>query len=181
VGAFRGQLAGQFLAESLVLSFMALLVAITLAYVSLPAFNELFDKQLTLQGHAGAIAALGLFVLIIGLLAGGYPALVLSRFDAVGALRQQGGSSAGAGWLRKGLVVVQFAASSALLFGTAVIHSQVHYMQAKDLGFDGSRSSASICTRPTHGIPRKPFASLHSVTRGCSMPPPRRPFLPASG
>jgi putative ABC transport system permease protein len=139
LGAFRGQLARQFLGESLLLSLFALILAVTLATLALPTFNTLFDKSLTLEGHAGALAALALFGLAIGVLAGGYPALVLSRFHPMRVLRGQGETGSGAGWLRKSLVVVQFAASSALLISTAVIHSQVHYMQTKDPGFDGEQ------------------------------------------
>jgi putative ABC transport system permease protein len=139
VGANRSQVARQFLSESMLLSGLSLVVALVLVALVLPAFNTLFDKQFTLAGHAGALVALALFVLVIGVLAGGYPALVLSRFDPIRVLRQQGGTDAGTGWLRKSLVAVQFTASSVLLMGTAVIHSQVNYMQTKDLGFDGEQ------------------------------------------
>jgi putative ABC transport system permease protein len=139
VGALRRQLTGQFLTENVLVCGLALGLAVTLAATALPAFNTLFDKQLSLLDHRPALVALALFVLTVGTLAGAYPALVLSRFEAVRALRQQGTTSAGAGWLRKSLVVVQFAASSALLIGTAVIHSQVSYMQTRDLGFDGEQ------------------------------------------
>jgi len=139
LGAGRAQVARQFFAESVVLSGLALLLALALVGVAFPGFNSLFGTALTWGGQAGALAALAAFGVGVGVLAGAYPALVLARFDPVRALRQQARTGAGGGWLRSGLVVVQFGASSVLLIGTAVIASQLSYMQTKDLGFSGEQ------------------------------------------
>lgn len=139
LGAHRGQLIGQFLGESLLLSFISLLLAFSIAQFFLPVFVHLTGQELALGVFDNPIMLLGgtLFALIIGLLAGLYPAFVLSAFRPVETLKGQAfSSSPAASLLRKGLVTAQFAISIALLAGTAVIYVQLGYMQNKDLGFD---------------------------------------------
>lgn len=142
MGASRGQLAYQFLGEALLLSGAALVVAIVLVVGALPAFNALFDKSLSLtttrHGWALLMGAGG--VLVVGLLAGSYPAFVLSRFAPTRILRgASAATTSSGGWLRKGLVVTQFAASAGLILGTIVIYQQLDYVQSKHLGFDGEQ------------------------------------------
>jgi putative ABC transport system permease protein len=132
LGAGRGQLARQFLSESVLLSAAALALAFGLVALGLPAFNALFGKTLTLGG-------LSLLVLGVGVAAGVYPAFVLSRFEPARVLRGRGGAAVGGGGLRRTLVVVQFAVTVTLLVGTITVHQQLRFMQAKDLGFDGDQ------------------------------------------
>lgn len=142
MGAGRGQLARQFLGESLIVSMAALVLALGLVVLALPVFNAGFGTTLTLQGggHVPLLAGLAVFVLLVGVAAGGYPAFILSRFQPARVLRGASTTTAGGGrWLRRGLVVVQFALSAALIVGTFVVHQQLGYMQAKNLGFNGKQ------------------------------------------
>ena len=142
LGAARGQLMRQFLSEAVLLSGAALLAAVLLTALALPAFNILFDKSLSLdvQQHGGSLLALSAFVLLIGMLAGIYPAFVLARFKPVEVLRGAGTTThRSGGLLRQGLVVTQFAISLALIVGTGVIYQQLDYVQNKHLGFYGEQ------------------------------------------
>ena len=142
MGAGRGQVIGQFLGETSLLSVAALGVGLVLMAGVLPAFNALFDKELTLwtTRHLTALGGLAAFVLIVSVAAGAYPAFVLSGFQPVRVLRGASGSTVGrGGWLRKGLVVAQFAVSAGLILGTIVIYQQLNYVQTKNLGFEGEQ------------------------------------------
>jgi putative ABC transport system permease protein len=137
IGSSRKQLVIQFLGESFILSFFAFLFALLLSYLALPVFNKLADKELSLSYLfdirlvAGYV---GLF-LISGLLAGFYPALVLSKFKPVdtlyGKLRLSGKD-----YLSKGMIVFQFALSTFLIIATITIYSQFVYLTGFDLGID---------------------------------------------
>ncbi len=141
LGATRGAVARQHWGESALVSLLALGLAFVLAALAVPAFNGLFDTALALDvgAHGAAVLALSGFVFGVGVLAGTYPAVVLSRFRPVEVLRGRGERGPGAARLRRGLVVVQFALTVALLVATAAVHRQLGYMQAKDLGFDGEQ------------------------------------------
>jgi len=142
MGARRRQLVGQFLGETALLSGAALVVALALFSAALPGFNTLFATDLSLgtPGHWRALAGLVVFVLLVSVAAGAYPAFVLSGFQPVRVLRGASGSTTSSGgWLRKALVVLQFAVSAALILGTFVIYQQLNYVQTKNLGFDGEQ------------------------------------------
>ena len=138
MGAGRGQLMGQFFGEALLLSGGAALLAVVVTSAALPAFRNLAARELAWPAPgdpfwAGVVAVIGL----AGLVAGSYPALYLSRFRAATVLKQQGRTRiGGAVWLRRGLVVFQFAVSVALIAGTAIAYQQLDYLQTADLGFD---------------------------------------------
>ena len=142
LGAGRRQLMRQFLSEAVLLSSVALLVAALLTALALPAFNTLFDKSLSLdvRQHGASLFALSAFVLLVGMLAGTYPAIVLARFKPVAVLRGAGTTThRRGGLLRQGLVVAQFAISLGLIVGTGVIYQQLDYVQNKHLGFHGEQ------------------------------------------
>ncbi len=138
-GGTRGQLVAQFLGESLLLSALAFVPAILLVIFLLPSFSELANKSLQV-GFLLAPQTIGLFgglLLLVGLLAGAYPALVLSGFSPVqtlyGRFRTGGG---GRNWLGKSLVVLQFAIAVFLLIGTAVLHGQFQYIRSANVGYE---------------------------------------------
>jgi putative ABC transport system permease protein len=141
-GARREQLVGQFLGESMLLTLLALAGGVALTELLLPVFNAVAERSLTL-GYAtnGALwVGLAAVALFVGLVAGGYPAAVLSRFRPADVL--SGGSYVGAASgerLRKGLVVFQFAISVALIAGTLIAYQQFDYMQSARLGFEEER------------------------------------------
>ncbi|UFH55856.1 ABC transporter permease [Spirosoma sp. KNUC1025] len=139
IGAERGQLIRQFLGESLLLTAMAMLVALIVTAIALPFFTDWVDKRLSLSEllQPQVLAGLILAVLVVGGLAGIYPAFFLSGFRPVQVLTGNGvpAPRQGAISLRKTLVVLQFTASTVLIIGTAVVFSQLRYIQQKDLGF----------------------------------------------
>jgi len=137
VGALRRQLTVQFLCEAILLSMLAFIIAVLGSELLLPAFNQLAGKTVSVSIFQDAYH-LPLFLGVafgIGLLAGIYPALVLSRFKSVAILKGRFSSSQRGVWLRKGLVVVQFTISIILMTGTAVVYTQLHFMRNQTLGF----------------------------------------------
>ena len=138
VGAHRPQLMIQFLSESLLLTSAALLIALALVELSLPLFNQFvrgYDLHLNATTVlAGAPAVLAL-TLLVGLLAGWYPAFFLSSFRPVTALKSSASSSSGSTGLKKGLVVFQFGMSILLVICTLVVYQQLRFIETKDMGF----------------------------------------------
>ena len=137
LGSRRSQLIGQFLTESVLYCLIAVILAAVIAEYTLPWFNELTDKQLSLNpGSLYTIPALLIFTLLLGIAAGLYPALLLSSFKPVLILKSNRVTGNRSGRLRKGLVVFQFATSIILFVGTFVIYNQMQYIKNKNLGFN---------------------------------------------
>ncbi len=142
LGSSRQALAAQFLAESLSLSGMAMVLALGLAALALPAFSELAGRPLTMPWRNPTFWAVVLGGTgVVGLLAGSYPALFLSAFKTIQVLKGGTGGATGSkrGYFRNGLVVFQFTISSILIISTVLVYSQLRYMQQKNLGFDKSQ------------------------------------------
>ncbi|GAB3316543.1 ABC transporter permease [Larkinella ripae] len=137
VGAARLALMGQFLSEAVLLTFFAIVIALGLVGLLLPAFNELTGKQLALPftEPVFGLSLVGL-LLLTGFVAGSYPALFLSSLHPIRVLRGSLRFSGGATVFRKGLVVFQFSLSIMLMVGMIVIYRQMNYFQSKNLGFD---------------------------------------------
>ncbi|MEM8558834.1 MAG: ABC transporter permease, partial [Bacteroidota bacterium] len=136
LGATRSGLAVQFLGEAVLVALVAAALALVALVSLLPVFGEVAGKPFELASLGAGMWALFLGVaLVAGLLAGSYPALVLSRYNPAGILRGSGGVASG-GLLRKVLVVGQFAASILLIVGTLVVYGQIDYIQTKNLGLD---------------------------------------------
>ncbi len=138
IGSRRGQLIGQFMTESLLMAVLAGVLATLLANAVLPWFNELAGRSLTLTQY-GPVMTVGLgvlFVVLLGVGSGLYPALVLSGFRPVVALKGQLGDQLGKVRFRQSLVVFQFAAAVALIACSAMIYQQMNYVQHKNLGFN---------------------------------------------
>ena len=135
VGAARRQLVVQFLSESLLLCAVALGLALGLAAVLLPGFNHVTGKAVTLGSMGNGRTLLGVLGLLLGLgvVAGGYPALYLSAFRPVQAIK--GSLRLGRPPLQRVLVVGQFTISIALLSSTLLVYQQMRYVQRFDLGF----------------------------------------------
>lgn len=138
LGSLRKQLITQFLTESLLHSFISFAVAIGLVYLLLPTFNDITDKQLTnpVFGPGGLWPFLLIACFIVGVLAGIYPAFVLSAFRPVKVLKGELSQGKGTSWMRNILVVIQFVTSIFLIIGSIFIYSQLDYLQTKELGFN---------------------------------------------
>lgn len=136
MGSLRQQLMTQFLTEAFVLSALGVLLALVVMRSSLPFFNNLIGKELIFSFDPTTIGALLLVTAIVGLLAGLYPAFVLSSFNPVVVMKGKFTGSQKGRWIRNGLVVFQFWISIVLMIGTWVIGDQMKFMQEKSLGFD---------------------------------------------
>lgn len=137
-GSVRSQMVVQFIAESVVYSFIATLLAFLISYLVLPFFNELSGKQLT-PANLLTPSFLGLtflLIVVVGILAGSYPAFYLTSFEAVDVLKGRLRAGARSKSVRSVLVVFQFAISAFLIVATIVVYRQLSYMQNKDLGLD---------------------------------------------
>lgn len=136
MGAGQGQLFGQFMGESLIVTFTALGLGILLAYLVLPLFNKLSDRAFSFAvwlEPAYLLALLGIG-LVVSLIAGSYPALVLARFQPVRVLKGHL-KTAGAGQFRQALIVFQFAITAFLIISTLLVRNQLAYIQHKKLGY----------------------------------------------
>jgi ABC-type antimicrobial peptide transport system permease subunit len=139
VGAGRGQLMVQFLGESLIISFLSLLIAVGIVWLLLPAFNHLAEKELSFSLLNGKlILMLAAIALLTGILSGIYPALFLSGFKPIAVLKGKLKIGGGNLLFRNGLVITQFVVSIILLVGTAVVYRQLNFIKNKNLGFDKS-------------------------------------------
>ncbi|GAB3968203.1 ABC transporter permease [Spirosoma terrae] len=137
VGGGRSQLTIQFLGESFILCFIAFIAAILIVYVVLPTFNQLSNKSLALSYLFDAQLVIGYLILFVvtGLLAGFYPAMVLSGYNPVQTLYSRFNLSS-KNYLQKSLVVLQFSLASFLIVITLTIYSQFNYLTTKSLGYD---------------------------------------------
>jgi putative ABC transport system permease protein len=139
LGSEKNRLIWQFLTESIMLTLLAMGFALCLVYALLPYFNNLAGKQISMNFFLNPLAItyeLGL-ALLVGFIAGVYPAFFLSSFKILAVLK---GNSAAAsntkGGLRSSLIVFQFAISTSLIIATFIVYQQLHYMQNKKLGYD---------------------------------------------
>lgn len=141
LGSRRGQLMLQFFGESFIAVFGALILALAVLGLSLPYFNILAGKELHLewQKMPFLLSLLALITLFTSLLAGVFPAVVLSGFKTIATLKGQLGNQMGRSRLRESLVVGQFSISTALIIGTMVVGSQFRFLLNSELGFNKER------------------------------------------
>jgi putative ABC transport system permease protein len=139
LGSAKDKLVSQFLIESVLLTLFAMLFALGLVFILLQYFNDLSGKQILMNFFLSipAIASeLGLIILV-GLTAGIYPAFFLSSFRIIAVLKGNGATQpANKNTLRSGLIVFQFAISTALIIATFIVYQQLHFMQNEKLGYD---------------------------------------------
>ena len=138
IGAGKHQLFWQFIGESLALCLAAVLLSLMVVAAVLPAFDRLAERELSwrlLLSPVFIVIAFGVAVLV-GLLAGSYPALVLSRFHPVTVLKGRFSNSAGGRGLRQSLIVFQFVISVFLIVATFIMGQQLSYIRHRDLGYD---------------------------------------------
>lgn len=140
IGAGRLQLMSQFLREAWILASIAGVLAIALTQTLLPYMNSLLDKHITFNmlESPWLIGSLAGGIVIVGFLAGLYPAWIIARFNPAVTLKARSGivGSYGSPWLREALVVTQFTISAGLLIAVTLIAQQVNFLRSKSLGFD---------------------------------------------
>ncbi len=138
LGSLKSSLVGQFLAESIMLTTLAMFFALALVYLLLPYFNEVAGKNTTIQFYLNYKALIiELFIaLIVGVAAGIYPAFFISSFKILSVLKGNTNSQNSKSVLRSGLIVFQFAISTMFIIGTIIVYQQLHYMQNQKLGYD---------------------------------------------
>ena len=171
VGGSRAQLIRQFLGESLLLSGIAFLLALVLAQLALPLFNDLANKRLSLSYlfDAPLVASfIGLY-LLCGFTAGFYPALVLSRFKPVDTLYARATRLTGRNYLGRSLVVLQFSLATFLIITTAFFYSQYNFLTHTSMGYDDNNllvvtTGRGDSTRMMDAF-RNEFARIPGVTR----------------
>ncbi len=145
LGAFKAQLIGQFLGESVILSVFAIVLGLTLAVALIPVFNEAMGSAIALRmAQVKTLALLVGIGLFAGLLAGSYPAFYLSAFNPSRVLKGDTSRGSGAPLLRKGLIVFQFAISVFMIVATLTVYNQLRHMRTQELGFDQERVISMI-------------------------------------
>ena len=138
MGGLRAQLAQQFLGEAVLYSLAALVIALMLVEVTLSRVNFFASQDISLHLWSEPVSLLAVLAmaLLVGLLAGSYPTLVLSRFQPIAALKNSTTSRAKGSVFRKVLVASQFTISIMLIVGTLVVYQQMHFLRSKNLGFE---------------------------------------------
>jgi putative ABC transport system permease protein len=141
LGSIRKHLIAQFLTESLLVTLLSMAIGLTLVLLTLPFFNQLAGTHLSLNRHTfiWLLPLLLTIVLVVGFLAGSYPAIFLSGFKPIDVLKGKMAAGFKGGRLRSFLVVFQFSISIFLIIGTIVIYNQLHYIHNKTLGFNRSQ------------------------------------------
>ncbi|MFA9455074.1 MAG: ABC transporter permease, partial [Candidatus Aminicenantaceae bacterium] len=140
-GAQRTSLIRQFLGESVYTAFFSLIIAFVLIAIFLPEFNRIVNRELHLSLQQDWPFFLGVLALtlLVGVLAGIYPAFVLSSFQPASVLKGRQSTYSRSALLRKALVVFQFFVSVTLISGTIIVLQQVHFLLHKDLGYDSEQ------------------------------------------
>jgi len=137
MGSFRSHLMRQFLTESILLSFISIILAVIIAWLLLPFFNELSLRSLSIPFEQPSLyGIIILAALLVGLLAGIYPAFFLSAFKPASVLKGHVALGMKSGFIRSALVVFQFTVSIFLVIGTLAVNRQLSYIQNKKLGFN---------------------------------------------
>ena len=139
LGAFRSNLKAQFLTESLLITAFALVASLALVFLLLPQFNEVTGKDVTIAFFTpGFIASLFVFVLLLGLFSGAYPAFYLSALSTISSLKGGHKHNRSDVVFRKGLVIFQFMITIIMITGAITVYRQVGYIQTKNIGLDRS-------------------------------------------
>lgn len=160
VGALRAQLIGQYLSESILITSIALVLAVAVALAGLGWLNNFTGKELSLDflQQPLLLGGLILFAFIVGAMAGMYPAFIIASFKPALTLKGQQGTAKGKGGIRRTLVVSQFAISIALVIATLITFEQLNYLNKRDLGY----SREQVITLPYYGELDKSYDAFYN-------------------
>ena len=167
MGAGKNRLIVQFIGEALLMSFMAVILAVAIVYLVLPMYSNLVKKPLEINlfsmSHLGWLLAVGL---VTGLIAGSYPAFYLSSFNPIKVLKGiKIKTGSGVIFIRKGLVISQFAVSIILIICTAIIYQQIQHIKQRDLGYDKDR----LIIMDLQGDVKKHFSSVFAQLKATGL------------
>ena len=179
LGAARNNLVRQFLAESILLAALAMVLAVCICEAALPALSAYLSRDLSLDAlRAGDLfLALAASAVLIGGVAGFYPAFFLSNFEPSSALKASAVAGPGGAGVRKGLIVVQFGIAILLLIGTAVVDLQTRFLRSKYLGFSSEQVvivpifSADSSLRPRYNTVKQAFLEHPNVVSASACAP----------
>lgn len=176
VGAERGQLISQFLAEAMIMAFLSLVIASILAVTALPYFNSFINMSLEISSlfHPGIFFFFVGLLFTVGFLAGGYPAFYLSSFKPAKVFKSAAGTSTGGTKLRKILVVGQFAVSIVLVISTLIMFQQLRFLKTTDLGFEKEKKIYMTASgwQPLKNIAetvKERFLKHPSIIKACAL------------
>ncbi len=138
LGADRNQIAMQFIGESVIITILAVIIGLGVVELLLSSFNQITGKEFSISAvfTPEILGILGLLIILVGVLAGSYPAFAMSSFKPISVLRGNIPKMGGIGTLRKGLILIQFVFSMFMITGTLLIGSQMNYIRSMNLGFD---------------------------------------------
>lgn len=137
VGSHRGQLVAQFLSEAVLVALIAFIFSLLLTQLCLPWFNEVSDKKMSVLWGSPVFWMIGIaFSVITGIIAGSYPALYLSSFNAIKVLKGSFKAGRFSALPRKILVVIQFSVSIALIIGTIIVYQQIQHTKNRPVGYN---------------------------------------------
>ncbi len=140
LGSYRQMLTLQFLLEIFVQCILSMILALVLAELFMPAFSNLFEVPLSLWDSAGALYwMLPLILVLVTIIAGVYPALILSGFSPAGVLKGNFETGVQTSWARKGLLLVQFSIAVIFIAGILIVSKQVKYIHTEDTGFEAEQ------------------------------------------
>ncbi|MDH5380073.1 MAG: ABC transporter permease [Cyclobacteriaceae bacterium] len=135
LGSYKSQLIGQFLTESIIMSLAALIIAVGISFIVLPQFNSLVEKDLSLPLNSIITPILVISALLIGVMAGSYPAFVISNINTISVLKGGVKKGKGGSLLRNNLVTFQFLISISLIVCTLIMNDQMNFIKNSDLGY----------------------------------------------
>jgi len=157
LGSSRKKLVLQFMGEALAMAALSAVLAIVIMITALPAFNQLANKELSLNLtnplHIGALVAI---TILCGFVAGSYPSLFLSSFKPINVLKGLKLKAGSAGFIRRGLVVMQFTVSIVLIISTVIVFQQIQYVKKRNLGYNKD----NLMSIPLQGEMGKNFAAI---------------------
>ena len=138
IGAVKNQLIGQFLGESILITFLALLLSLTFIQLLLPVFGYLLEREIEFDfiQNIYLLPGLCLLVILVGVVSGSYPAFYMSSLNPVQVIKGSSGKMSGKFGIQRWLIVGQFAVSIVLIISSIVIYRQFQFIQNKELGFD---------------------------------------------
>ncbi|MBL0737605.1 ABC transporter permease [Flavobacterium sp. GN10] len=149
IGASKNQIIAQFVFETTLITLFSVLLAMVIVELSLPFYNSFLGKDLTLIGTQFYLQLILIFFFVI-IVSGIFPAVYISNFETLKVLKGNFSRSKSGVWLRNGMLVLQFSIATLFIIGSFIVHKQVNYMIAKDLGFDGAQVM-DIVFRPVKG------------------------------